>query len=147
MTLKPHIIHVVGHTEADHAATSEDVIEACKMATRVIENSLKGSPDMSQDKSIQSRVSELAAEANITLRAIRDLADKDVADPLSDAATLAKAVHSGILDAPQLRNNTFAKGQIKTRIMNGACIAIDEKGKALPEIKRVNALIKKWRFK
>ena len=28
MALKPHIIHIVGHTEAHHAATAEDVIEA-----------------------------------------------------------------------------------------------------------------------
>ena len=40
MALKPHIVHVVGHTEADHAATAEDVIEACTMARRVIENAV-----------------------------------------------------------------------------------------------------------
>ncbi len=145
MALKPHIIHVVGHTEADHAATPEDVIEACKMAARVIENSLKGAPDMSMDETIQHRMSELTAEANVTLRAIQELADEDVSDPLSDASTLSKAVISGILDAPQLRNNPFAKGQIVTRNIDGACLVIDERGKVLPEIKRIAALSKKWR--
>jgi len=29
---EPHIVHIVGHTEADHAATAGDVIEASQMA-------------------------------------------------------------------------------------------------------------------
>jgi hypothetical protein len=140
MALKPHIIHVVGHTEADHAATPTDVIEACKMATRVIENALKGAPDMTQDVAVQQRVSDLTAEAIVTLRAIRELAPAGVADPLADAATLAKAVKLGILDAPQLRNNPFAKGTIQTRILNGACCAVDEEGQALSEAERLAGL-------
>lgn len=140
MALKPHIIHVVGHTEADHAATPADVIEACKMATRVIENALKGAPDMTQDTAVQQRVSDLTAEAIVTLRAIRELAPATVADPLSDAATLAKAVQVGILDAPQLRNNPFAKGTIQTRILNGACCAVNEEGQALTEAERLAGL-------
>ena len=28
MALNPHIIHIVGHTEAHHAASADDVIEA-----------------------------------------------------------------------------------------------------------------------
>ncbi len=46
MALKPHIVHVVGHTEAHHAATAEDVIAACKVARRAIENAVAGAPDM-----------------------------------------------------------------------------------------------------
>lgn len=140
MALKPHIIHVVGHTEADHAATPADVIEACKMATRVIENALKGAPDLTQDAAIQQRVSDLTAEAIITLRAIRELAPAGVTDPLADAATLAKAVKVGILDAPQLLNNPFAKGTIRTRILNGACCAVDDEGQALSESERLAGL-------
>ncbi len=45
MALRPHIVHVVGHTEAHHAATADDVIEACKLARRAIENALAGQPD------------------------------------------------------------------------------------------------------
>ena len=41
MAIQPHIIHVVGHTEAHHAATAEDVIEACTMARRSVENVLQ----------------------------------------------------------------------------------------------------------
>ena len=40
MALRPHIVHVVGHTEAHHAATAPDVIESCQLARRAIENAL-----------------------------------------------------------------------------------------------------------
>ena len=49
MALKPDIVHMVGHTEADHAATAEDVIEASRMARRAIENAVRGAPDMTAD--------------------------------------------------------------------------------------------------
>ncbi len=105
MALKPHIVHVVGHTEADHAATADDVIESCAMARRAIENALQGAPDMTADRRVQRRCAALEAEAQITLDAIRTLAAPGVDDPLTDPATLARAVAVGLLDAPQLRNN------------------------------------------
>ena len=55
MALKPHIVHVVGHTEAHHAATAEDVIAACKVARRAIEDALAGAPDMRLDPRVQQR--------------------------------------------------------------------------------------------
>ena len=125
MALRPHILHVVGYSEADHAATAADVIESCKLARRSIESAL-GGPDMTRDESIQTRVDELTKEATITLEAIRELAPKEVDDPFTDAPTLARAVQSGILDAPQLKNNSFAQGKIATRIdSRGACIAVE----------------------
>ena len=105
MALKPHIVHVVGHTEAHHAATAEDVIAACKVARRAIEDALAGAPDMRLDPRVQQRAHELVTEAQVTLDAIRRLGAQDVADPFTDPATLARAVTSGILDAPHLRNN------------------------------------------
>jgi methylmalonyl-CoA mutase cobalamin-binding subunit len=142
MALKPHIVHVVGHTEAHHAATAEDVIAACKVARRAIENALAGAPDMTLDPRVQARKVELIAEAQITLEAIRRLAGPGVADPLTDPATLARAVTSGILDAPHLRNNPYARGQIVTRIdERGACVAVDPaKGRGLLEEKRIASL-------
>ncbi len=137
MALRPHIIHVVGHTEADHAATAEDVIEACGMARRSIDNSLRGAPDMAADPLIQAQAEHLAAEAQVTLQAIRNIASPAGIDPFIDPATLAQAVKSGILDAPQLRNNLFARGLVKTRIINGACVAIDADGSALNEAARL----------
>ena len=140
MALKPHIIHVVGHTEADHAATADDVIEACKIARRAIENSVKGAPDMTADPKIQTRVEELVKETAITLQAIRDISDKDIPDAFIDPFILTKAVTLGILDAPQLRNNPFARGNISTRIINGACLAVDSNGNPISEAQRLEVL-------
>ena len=125
MAIRPHIVHIVGHTEADHAATAQDVVEAAWMARRAIENAL-GQPDMTCDASIQERKEELMREAGLTLQAIRTLAPASVPDPLTDAPTLARAVSLGILDAPQLRGNPFAAGKVVTRAdQRGACIAVD----------------------
>jgi hypothetical protein len=142
MALKPHIVHVVGHTEAHHAATADDVIESCKLAQRAIENALRGAPDMTADPAVQARKEELLREANVTLAALRILTQAGVADPLTDPATLTRAVASGVMDAPQLRNNDFAPGQIVTRIdERGACIAIDpDSGKPLREVERIERL-------
>jgi hypothetical protein len=137
MALKPDIVHIVGHTEADHAATAEDVIEASRMARRAIDNALGGQPDMTVDPRIQARCAELVAEAQVTLQAIRSLAGPGVIDPLTDPATLAKAVTSGILDAPQLKNNRFGRGKICTRILDGACVAVDASGQPITEEQRL----------
>jgi methylmalonyl-CoA mutase cobalamin-binding subunit len=138
MALKPHIVHVVGHTEADHAATAEDVIEACGLARRAIDNALRGQPDMTADPKITARRQKLVDEAHLALEAIRQLASLDVADPWTDPQTLAKAVESGILDAPQLRGSRFARGQVQTRIFDGACLAVDSSGCPLAEKERLS---------
>jgi len=118
------------------------VIEACALARRAIENALRGAPDMAADPQVQARKAELLDEAEVTLQAIRDLADDDVDDPLTDAATLARAVTTGILDAPHLRNNPYARGQIVTRIdARGACVAVDPAtGRPLSERERIARL-------
>ena len=142
MALKPHIVHVVGHTEAHHAATAADVIEACRLARRAIENGLRGQPDMTADPVVQARRAELVREVGVTLEAIAALAGPDVDDPFTDPATLARAVTSGVLDAPHLRGNPFARGQIVTRVDGrGACVAIDAVGRPLSEQERIEALI------
>lgn len=139
MALKPHIVHVVGYTEADHAATEAEVIESCKLVSRAIENALHGQPDMSQDFSVQARKKELIREARINLDAIRSLAPASISDPLADAAVLSKAVTSGILDAPQLKNNRYARGEVITRIDNrGACVSINpDNGQPFTENERL----------
>jgi hypothetical protein len=137
MALRPHIIHVVGHTEAHHAATAEDVIEACLLARRSIENALRGAPDMTADPAVQTQVEHLLAEANITLQAIRQLGSTTGGDPFTDPLTLAQSVKLGILDAPQLKNNPFALGKIKTRLLNGSCIATHLDGTPLSEADRL----------
>ena len=140
MALRPDIIHIVGYTEADHAATAVDVIESARMARRVVENALRGAPDLTADPLVQARKAHLIAETRVTLAAIRALGDPEGADPLTDPAVLAKAVTSGIMDAPQLRSNRFGRGQVRTRITGGACLAVDEVGQPLPEAQRIEQL-------
>ena len=142
MALRPHIVHVVGHSEAHHAATAEDVIEACLLARRAIQNALRGMPDMTCDPQVQARCAALVAEAHTTLAAIRDLAGPACADPLTDPNVLGRAVRLGILDAPQLRNNPIAPGHVRTRMIAGACVAVDPQGRPLPESERLQQLIK-----
>jgi methylmalonyl-CoA mutase cobalamin-binding subunit len=137
MALKPHILHIVGYSEAHHAATAEDVIASCKLARRSIENALSGQPDMAADSQVQERRASLVAEVQITLEAIAALASPEVADPLTNPQTLARAVTTGILDAPQLKNNPFARGQAYTRVIRGASQAVDPDGRPLSEVERL----------
>jgi methylmalonyl-CoA mutase cobalamin-binding subunit len=142
MALRPHIVHVVGHTEADHAAAPGDVIEACKLARRAIENALRGQPDMTRDPQVQERKNQLVKDAQVILGAVCRLAPSGTADPFTDAAALTKAVTCGLLDAPHLRNNLFGRGQVITRIdRRGACLAVDETGAELPEGLRVSRIL------
>ena len=122
MALKPHIYHIVGHTEAHHAATADDVIEASRIVRRAIDNAM-GAPDMTTDPKVQTRTDQLVREANQLLEKIRGQTDS-ADDPLIDPAALTRAVTSGLMDAPQLRNNKFALGKVKTRIVGGACVEV-----------------------
>jgi hypothetical protein len=140
MALQPHIVHVVGHSEAHHAATAADVIAACKIARRAIENALQGQPDLTKDPRVQKRKKILVHEAQLTLQAIASLAPAGV-DAFTHPDTLARAVTTGILDAPHLANNPYGCGQIRTRIIDGACLAVDQAGNPLPESERLNHIL------
>jgi len=140
MAINPHIIHIVGHTEADHAATASDILEASKLARRAIDNALTGQPDMRADPIIKERTQQLIAQAQFTLQAIRDLAGPSAIDPFTDPENLTKAVEVGILDASQLRNNTFARGMINTRIIGGMCQATDNAGNPITEEQRLGSI-------
>ena len=48
----------------------------------------------------------------------------------------------GILDAPHLKNNPYARGEIETRIINGAAYAVDpETKRPLPESERIQRIL------
>jgi hypothetical protein len=141
MAIKPHIIHVVGHTEADHAATAEDVIQACRLAHRAVENALGGAPDMTADPVIHEQSYYLVSEAQHTLEAIREISPASATEPYVDAAVLANAVSMGVLDAPQLKNNLFARGQELTRIINGSSRSVDQNGRPLSETARLKEIL------
>ncbi|MDO9088375.1 MAG: cobalamin B12-binding domain-containing protein [Anaerolineaceae bacterium] len=141
MALKPHIVHVVGYCEADHAATAKDVIESCQLAQRAIENSINGAPDMTFDPAIQSRIKKLVSEASLILEEIKKI-KSDSDGGLVDPQVLATSVLQGILDAPQLKNNRFGRGAIRTQIVNGCCEAINLEGNIISETKRLHQIRK-----
>ncbi|PKN98027.1 MAG: methionine synthase [Chloroflexi bacterium HGW-Chloroflexi-4] len=141
MALKPDIVHIVGYTEADHAATAEDVIESCTIARRAIENAIRGGPDMLSDAAIKARINWLLNSASLTLNAIRSIVPHSSKDPFIDPEVLSMAVKKGILDAPQLMNNEYAKGTIKTRIINGCCKTVNALGKPVAEKYRLDNLL------
>jgi hypothetical protein len=138
MQLRPHIVHIVGHTEANHATTAEELIEACRIADGAISQCLLGLPDMTADPRVQQRKEELLADAAVLLDAIAQLSRRDE-EPFTDPDVLASAVEVGLLDAPHLRgNNAAACGKIVTRMIGGACLAIDPgTGRVIPEAERV----------
>jgi hypothetical protein len=136
MQLKPHIVHIVGHTEAHHATTAEELIEACRIADGAISQCLLGAPDMTADVRVQQRKAQLLADAAVLLDAIAALGSTD--DPYTDADVLARAVEIGLLDAPHLRGNAAGCGKIVTRMIGGACLAVDPAGgQPLAETERV----------
>jgi len=137
MALNPDIVHAVSFSEADHAATPDDVIKTCKIAKGVIQNCLMGAPDMTRDPRVLKREQELLREARVLLSVIQSLSEKD---PFTDPEVLEEAVKIGLLDAPQLRGNPVAKGEIKTKIVNGACYAVNEEG-ILKEEERIEQIL------
>lgn len=138
MALKPHIVHVVGFCEADHAATPDEVIESCSIVRGVIDNALKGMPDMMMDPAVLKRKDQLISEAYAIIDAIRALDDEK--DALIEPACIVRAIKLGILDAPQLAGIPHACGMLKTAVVGGACYAVDENGKPMGEKQRLRSI-------
>jgi hypothetical protein len=142
MAVKPHIVHIVGHSEWHHAATAADIIEGCHVATGAIRLALQGLPNLTADPAVRARKAELVEETRQLLAAIADLAPTGVDDPLTHAPTLARAVHVGLLDAPHLMGNKEGRGQVAVRFDDGACRAYDRAtGQTLTELQRQAALL------
>jgi len=146
--LRPHIIHVVGYSEGDHAANAREIIESCNIIKGVAQNCAKGMPDMLSDPSVTERKKGLLKDAAILLDAVKSIADENTADAYTDAATISRAVNIGLLDAPHLKGNKCASGKIVTRIINGACQAVDHDTKdTLPESERVMRILREQGLK
>ncbi len=96
---------------------------------------------MLKDPIITSRKNHLVQQTRITLKTIRSLFNDKDGDAFTDPKNLAEAVNQGILDAPHLKNNSFARGIIQTRILNGACEVVDDQGNNLSEEKRLAAFL------
>ncbi|UCC38443.1 MAG: cobalamin B12-binding domain-containing protein [Candidatus Aminicenantes bacterium] len=142
MALEPRIIHVVGFSEGDHAATAADVIESAKITQGVIKNFFLGPPQMLEDSKLKDRKEVLAKEAKYLLQTIKELSSGKVEDPWIDPKTLSQAVQTGLLDAPHLAGRPHAAGKIITQIKDGACYAIDSHtGNSLSEEERISRII------
>jgi len=147
IAIRPHIYHVVGFCEAHHAAEAEDVIESCKIVRGILKNEFLGSIDLTKDSNVQRRKDELIEDAMIIIDAIKML-DSKSDDPLTDPDVLVKAVEIGLLDAPQLKGSSIAKGELKTRMVSGALYAYDEKNaRIIPEKERVEAILERAKAK
>jgi len=141
MALKPHIVHVVGFSEADHVATADEVVESCAIARGAVQKALLGVPDPLADPAVAARKAHLLKETRFLVDAVKRAGHRRSEDPLADPETLHWAVKDGLLDAPDLTGAGVAQGRIVTEIVDGACVAVDRgTGRPVPEKERVGAL-------
>ena len=140
MNIRPHIIHVVGFNEAEHAATPENIIESCKIVRGVIRNLVNDNLDLSKNTAIIERVKHLKSEVKYLSEFICEFY-KDYEDPLSNAFVLADCIKRGIIDAPHIVKNDKFKGILSTRVIDGKCVAYsEEKMTELSEKERIEEL-------
>ncbi|MEA4912696.1 MAG: methionine synthase [Oscillospiraceae bacterium] len=140
LAVRPHIIHVVGYSEAEKAATPDIVIESCRIVRGVIRSALDGAPDLTADAAVQARKRQLLEEAKYTLDFIKRRYAGVSADPFADPAVIADCVKKGILDAPHIVKNERFTGNLVTRMIDGHCAAVDEEGRELTEAQRIGRL-------
>lgn len=141
LTLRPHILHVVGFSEGDHAVFHDELIESCNIVHGVLRDCLQGMPDFYSDKSIQQRKNDLLKEAGVLMDALKSMEKGSGKDSFSDPGILASAIEKGLLDAPHFRGNEYLCGQITTGVINGGYDVIDrETGNRLTEKERIQKL-------
>lgn len=142
LSLKPHILHVVGYSEADHAVYPDELINSCNIIHGVLHNCLSGLPDMTIDPAVIARKDELKNEARILLNSIKLLDSDKTQDSWTNPLLIEKAIKIGLLDAPHFQGNPHLCGKILTRLINGAWYAIDnQSGEPIYEFKRTNRIL------
>lgn len=140
MALRPHILHVVGFSEATHVVDASVLIESCRIARGAARLFLQGAPDPSLDPVVQARRAHLVSEARILVEGIRRMGPENP-DPWADAGVLSQAIRRGLLDAPHFRGNPHLCGQIVTACVNGGWEAINPiTRQPIPERERLLAL-------
>lgn len=141
LSIKPHIIHVVGYSEALHAASAEEVIESCKIVRGVIRSKLHGGINEALDESVINRKNQLISEAKVLIDFIKDEYSM-YKEPLANPIVIADCVKRGILDAPHIVKNDKFRGILKTKIVNGKCVAYSKDDeKVLSEAERIDLLL------
>jgi hypothetical protein len=141
MMLEPDIFHVVGFSEADHAATPEEIITSCRIGRQVIKECMQGLPAYQLDPKILQQKNTLLFEARLLLDVLFELPENASIHPLLNPDTYITALKLGVLDAPGLKGNSHARGVLQTRMIDGACYAVDEDGQLLSEYDRLMGII------
>jgi hypothetical protein len=140
MALRPHILHVVGFSEATQVVDADVLIESCRIARGAARLFLQGAPDPAFDPAVQARKEHLVTEAKVLLQAIRELGPGSP-DPWADAGVITKAIQRGLLDAPHFRGHPHLYGKIVTACIGGAWEPIDPASrKPIGERERLRAL-------
>jgi hypothetical protein len=114
-------------------------VESCAIARAVIDNVLKGIPNMALDPAVLKRKDQLISDAYAIIGAIKRLDEHK--DALIEPSCIAAAVKLGILDAPQLAGNPYAAGVLRTAVIGGACYAVDGNGKPIDEKRRLRDVL------
>lgn len=140
MAVKPHIIHVVGFCEANHAARASEVIESCKIVKGVIRHTLSDQFSMEEDRQIKKRKEELLQEARVLLQFIQEKYS-EYKEPYTEPKVLADCVKKGYIDAVHIVKGGKFKGNLTTRFESGMCVAYNkETGKRVSEKERLELL-------
>jgi hypothetical protein len=143
LAMKPHILHVVGHSEGDHVTFPGELIESCQIVHGVLRNSIEGLPDMTLDPNVTTRKLHLVNEARVLLRSLSML-NKTCIDPMADPGVIAQAIREGFFDTPHFIGNPNLRGDIITGLVNGAWDAIDPStGAILGEETRLTPILKR----
>jgi hypothetical protein len=141
LALKPQILHVVSFSEANHAATPENVIESCEIVRGVMKNAWRGFPDLLADKEVTERKNHLVKEAKQLIELLVENFKGEFEEPLSNPDCLGKIVNMGFMDAPQLKNNPAALGRVKTLPVNGGYDLVNDQGKVISHAEYASKLI------
>jgi hypothetical protein len=97
---------------------------------------------MNLDEKVIRRKSGLIADAGLIIEGIKALdKNKKYGDPLISPVIISKAIKSGILDAPHLCGVKAANGTIRTMIIDGKNVAVDEDYKPVSEKDRLDKIL------
>jgi len=141
LSLEPHILHVVGFSEGDHAIYPDELIQSCNIVHGVLHDTLYGMPDLTTGEKVIARKNELKSEARVLLDELWRRGKNKSEDPWTDPEVISDAVRSGLLDTPHFQGNPHLAGRITTRLIDGGWYAIDrETGDKIQESDRIDRL-------
>lgn len=142
LAVEPDIIHVVSYCEADHAARPAEIVESCNLVEEAISHADVGRKYRA-DPRVQARKDHLIREARDIVEFIPRLAGTRTQreHPFTSPEVLARLVRFGVFDAPHLKNNSFGRGEIVTRVDDSGCNSWDPTvNQPLKELKRLERL-------